>query len=106
MRNAGFEPVVDDQAAQAGKGRVLLVQISDAISSGNAFIGHRKAVVVKGRLIEDGKEIAAFTGTRSSMGGAFGGFKGSCSVLGRCLETLAKDIATWMRNPRNTRIGE
>ena len=106
MREAGFEPVIDDQAAQAGKGRVLLVQISNAVSGGNAFIGHRKQVDVRGRLLEDGKEVATFTGVRSSMGGAFGGFKGSCAVLGRCLETLSKDIATWMKNPVNARIGE
>jgi len=106
MRDAGFQPVVDDQAAQAGKGRVLLVQISNAVAAGNAFIGHRKMVEVKGRLLEDGKEVATFAGMRSSMGGAFAGFKGSCSVLGRCLETLAKDISGWMKNPVTARIGE
>jgi hypothetical protein len=106
MREAGFQPVVDDQAMQAGKGRVLLVQISNAVAAGNAFIGHRKMVEVKGRLLEDGKEVATFAGMRSSMGGAFGGFKGSCSVLGRCLETLAKDISGWMKNPVTGRIGE
>lgn len=106
MRNAGFETVRDDQAVKAGKGRILVVEITDAISAGNAFIGHRKQVNVKGRLLEDGKEVASFVGSRSSMGGAFGGFKGSCAVLGRCLETLSKDISTWLRNPSNTRIGE
>jgi hypothetical protein len=106
MRAAGFEPVVDDQAAQAAKGRVLLVQISDAVAGGNAFIGHRKQVNVRGRLLQDGKEVATFTGIRSSMGGAFGGFKGSCSVLQRCLETLSKDISTWLKNPVSGRIGE
>ena len=106
MREAGFEPVIDDQAVQAGKGRVLLVQISNAVAGGNAFIGHRKQVDVRGRLLEDGKEVATFTGVRSSMGGAFGGFKGSCSVLGRCLETLSKDITAWMKKPVTGRIGE
>ena len=106
MRAAGFEPVVDDVAAQAGKGRVLLVQISDAVSGGNAFIGHRKQVKVRGRLLQDGKEVASFSGVRGSMGGAFAGFKGSCSVLYRCLEALSSDISTWMKNPVTGRIGE
>ena len=106
-RRAGFNMVRDEQAAKAGKGRALQVEIVDAISSGNAFIGHRKMVLVKGRLFEDGKEIGSFQGRRSSMGGAFGGFKGSCSVLGRCLETLAQDITTWLKVPsENARIGE
>jgi hypothetical protein len=106
MRDAGFQPVVDDQATQAGKGRVLVVQISNAVAGGNAFIGHRKQVNVSGRLLQDGKEVATFAGMRSSMGGAFAGFKGSCAVLGRCLETLSKDISTWMKNPVSGRIGE
>jgi len=106
-RRAGLNIVRDEQAAKAGNGRVLQVEIVEAISSGNAFIGHRKMVVVKGRLFEDEKEIGSFQGRRSSMGGAFAGFKGSCAVLGRCLETLAQDITMWMKYPsENARIGE
>ena len=67
----------DDTAVIAGKGRILLVEISDTISFGNAFITHRKQVKVKGRLLEHGKEVGSFTRVRSSMGGAFAGFKGS-----------------------------
>ena len=52
---------------------------------------------MRGRLLDDGKEGAQFSGSRSSMGGAFAGFKGSCSVLGRCLEALSKDMAVWLR---------
>ena len=106
-RRAGFDVVRDDAAAKAGKGRVLKVEITNAISSGNAFIGHRKQVVVKGSLLEDGKEIGSFRGRRSSMGGAFGGFKGSCSVLERCADALAKDITLWLKNPTmEARLGE
>ena len=106
-RRAGINVVRDDIAAKAGKGRVLQVEITNAMSSGNAFIGHRKQILVKGRLLEDGKEIGNFTGRRNSMGGAFGGFKGSCSVLGRCLDALAKDITLWLRNPTmDARIGD
>jgi hypothetical protein len=104
---AGITVVRDDEAAKAGKGRVLQVEIADAISAGNAFIGHRKSVSIKGRLFEDGKEIGDFVGIRSSMGGAFAGFKGSCAVLGRCAETLASDVVRWLKNPaKGSRIGE
>ena len=106
-RRAGFHIVRDEQAVKARKGRVLQVEIVNALSSGNAFIGHRKQVVIRGKLFEDGKEIGEFQGRRSSMGGAFGGFKGSCSVLGRCLEALAGDITVWLKNPTvNARIGD
>jgi hypothetical protein len=33
------------------------------------------------------------------MGGAFGGFKGNCSVLGRTVRALGEDIAGWLAQP-------
>ena len=36
--------------------------------------------------------------TRNSGGGFGGGYKGSCSVLGRCTKALGKDIAGWLRD--------
>jgi hypothetical protein len=103
----GVIVVRDDEAVAAKKGRVLLVEINNAISLGNAFTGHRKQVSIRGRLLEDGTEVANFSGMRSSMGGAFAGFKGSCVVLERCLNTLAKDITVWLKGPSmNARIGE
>jgi hypothetical protein len=104
---AGFTVTENDSAVTEKKGKVLVVEIAHAISGGNAFIGHRKQVVLKGRLYENGAELGNFTATRSSMGGAFGGYKGSCSVLHRCQSTLAKDILTWMKTPgKDSRIGE
>ena len=103
----GITVVRDNEAVKAGKGRILQVEITSAMSGGNAFIGHRKQVSVQGRLFENGTEIGDFIGIRSSMGGAFGGFKGSCSVLGRCVKTLAEDISAWLQNPaKDSRIGE
>ncbi len=103
----GLNLIRDNEAVITRKGRVLLVEISNAISVGNPFTGHRKQVSIKGRLLEDGTEVASFSGLRSSMGGMFGGFKGSCVVLERCLATLAKDINGWLKAPTlNARIGE
>ena len=97
-RDAGVQVAVDDAAVKSAKGRVFEVEITQVVSAGNAFTGHRKQVGVRGRLLQDGKEIAVFNSSRTSMGGAFAGFKGSCSVLGRCLETLGKDMALWLRS--------
>ena len=97
--------LVDSVSTSSGK--TLKVEISDAVSAGNAFIGHSKYVAIKGSLWENGKKIGSFRGRRSSGGGAFGGYKGSCSVLGRCVKTLGKDIAGWLANPVDgARIGE
>ncbi|MEO7430794.1 MAG: hypothetical protein ABIR62_01905 [Dokdonella sp.] len=80
-------------------GRVLVIEITDAVSRGNPFIGHRKSTSVRGTLYQDGAKVAAFRGERDSMGGAFAGFKGSCSVLGRTVKALGSDIATWLAKP-------
>ena len=104
-KESGVVVLRDDTAVIAGKGRILLVEISDTISSGNAFIGHRKQVKFKGPLPEDRKEVGSFSGVRSSMDGAFAGFKRSCSFLERCSSALAKDINLWLKSPTmNARI--
>jgi hypothetical protein len=79
-------------------GRFLDLRIEAAISGGNAFIGHRKHVTTSARLYEDGKEVAQTTLSRDSSGGFGGGYKGSCSVLRRCTNTLGKDIAAWVKS--------
>jgi hypothetical protein len=106
-KELGAAIVEDEAAVAANQGRVLLLETANAISAGNAFTGHRKQIIVKGRLLENGEEIGSFTGIRGSMGGMWGGYKSSCSVLYRCQTTLAKDILTWLANPtKDARIGE
>jgi hypothetical protein len=106
-KEMGVAIVEDEAAVAASKGRVLLLETVNAISGGNAFVGHRKQVVVKGRLLENGEEIGNFSAIRGSMGGMWGGYKSSCSVLYRCQTTLAKDILGWLAHPtKDARIGE
>jgi hypothetical protein len=81
------------------KGKALVISITDAVSSGNAFIGHRKFASIKGTLYNNGKRQAGFTASRVSGGGAFGGFKGSCDVLGRTVKILGQDVSTWLQHP-------
>ena len=88
-----------EQADASSNGRVLVLQISDAVADGNAFIGHHTYTTVKGKLYQDGAEVGNFIGRRNSMGGAFGGFKGNCSVLGRTVKALGEDIAGWLAQP-------
>ena len=103
----GINVVRDDGAAEAGKGKVLDVRILNAVSLGNAFIGHHKMVTVKGRLLDNGTEIANFTAMRKSVGGFGSAFKGSCTVLDRCVDTLGDDIAEWLKAPtREAHLGD
>jgi hypothetical protein len=90
-----------------GAGNVLKIEITSAISEGNAFIGHRKSTTIRGQLYDNGNLLATFTGARISGGGAWAGFKGSCSVLGRTVEVLGKDVAAWLTQPTdNAHLGD
>jgi hypothetical protein len=81
------------------QGSVLVVEITDSVSAGNAFIGHRKYTAIQGKLYKGGAEVGNFNASRNSMGGAFAGYKGSCAVLGRTVKTLGSDVNGWLRAP-------
>lgn len=97
----GVDVELVDSINPQGQGRVLHVEIHDAVSMGNAFTGHQKYTSIRGTLYEDGKKVADFRGRRNSMGGAFAGYKGSCSVLGRTVKALGKDVAVWLKDPED-----
>lgn len=89
------------KVSKRSKGKTLIVKITNAVSSGNAFIGHRKFTSIKGTLYNNGKKKGSFTAARISGGGAFGGFKGSCDVLGRTVKILGSDVSKWLKKPVN-----
>lgn len=95
----GIEIELVEQAVGPSAGRGLDLRITNAISMGNAFIGHQKSTTAAGTLYENGKPVASFKARRQSMGGAFGGYKGSCAVLGRTVKVIAQDIAEWLKAP-------
>jgi hypothetical protein len=92
---------------KAGSGKVLLVEITDAEGLAGGQFSGAKSVNVSGKLMNGGKVIGTFKGKRSSGGGASFGYKGTCSILGRCVKALGKDIGVWLKSPgMNDRLGE
>jgi hypothetical protein len=97
----------DGAVSSKGKGKVLVVEFSDVMGSAGGVFSGAKAVSVEGVLYENGKKIGSFKGRRTSGGGAVFGYKGTCSILGRCVKALGKDISDWMVKPTmNARLGE
>ncbi|WP_018936438.1 hypothetical protein [Thioalkalivibrio sp. ALJ24] len=88
-------------AGPADGGKVLMVEITQARNDGNAWSGHRAFSEAEGTLYEDGEPVADFTSRRISGGGAFGGFRGTCSVMGRTIRAMGSDIAAWARAPED-----
>lgn len=95
----GIEVTFTGGPVDTAAGRALDVRITNAISMGNAFMGHQKGTTVAGTLYENGQKVASFKARRHSMGGAFAGYKGSCSVLGRTVKAIGEDIAGWLKAP-------
>lgn len=81
----------------AGPGRNLVIEITDAVSRGNAFIGHQKYMEARAELFVDGVSKGEKIYHRDSMGGFGAGYKGSCSVLGRTSKALGKDFSVWLK---------
>lgn len=97
---AAGEVVLQD-ALDTSNGRALQLEIIDSGNMGNAFTGRQTYTRIRGTLFQDGQQVATFKARRNSMGGAFAGFKGACSVLGRTVKTLGKDVAGWLQDPRD-----
>ncbi len=97
------------KATQKSKvsGKILELEFSQVYGMGGGAWSGAKSVTVTGTLKENGKTVGSFVGTRVSGGGAFGGYKGTCSILGRCVKALGDDIARWMKAPTmNARLGD
>jgi hypothetical protein len=88
-------------------GRVLELEISQVHAPGGGAWSGAKSMTVKGTLRENGEEIGTFIATRYSGGGAFGGYKGTCGIVGRCAKAIGKDIAGWLAKPgKDSRLGD
>lgn len=99
----GVEITLTDQPLSIkSSGKVLLLEITGVVAPGGGAWSGPKTVSVAGKLYDNGKLVGDFTGSRYSTGGVFGGYKGTCSIAGRCVKTLGKDIAEWLRQPSSS----
>ncbi len=98
--------VLAEDLSDSTEGRVLHIEIVNVLgTSGGAWSG-AKSVTVEGKLTENGEVIGTFTARRYSGGGFGAGFKGTCSILGRCIKAIGSDIAKWLANPTmDARLG-
>ena len=104
---SGIAVTFADKVTGGETGKMLQLEISDVVADGNAFMGHHKAMTVKGKLYENGAVIGSFKDRRTSMGGAFGGFKGNCAVLVRTAKAIGEDIGQWLAAPKmESKLGD
>src|SRR5574337_1437743 len=96
-----------DAASSATPGKALAITITEvSVEGGGAWSGP-KHMTIEGTLWQDGHVAGTFKATRFSGGGAWGAYKGTCSLLGRCAKTLGRDVADWLKNPAlDSRLGD
>jgi hypothetical protein len=105
VRGSGIDLVVSDEAAGAGKGTVLVIEIANAVEEADGYGGRQVALL--GKLLRDGTVVGTFYARRTTQKGFWSGYRTACSGLNHCQDVLGTDIVPWLRNPTsNARLGE
>src|SRR5690606_38829935 len=85
-------------------GRVLRVEIVDALWGGNWLIEHTQTLRVRGALYQDGERVAGFNGVMQVTGG---GLTGGWFQMNSSFRALTWHIKRWLANPVDgARIGQ
>ena len=106
--NKSYDKIVlTDGVSAKTPGQALALKIVGMTGAGGGAWSGPKHVTVEGTLWDNGKVKGTFTATRYSGGGAFGGYKGTCAILGRCVKEIGKDVGKWLAAPSmNARLGD
>lgn len=94
-----YANIITDSNAGPADAQVLTVEIKEVLGTAGGAWSGPKMVLIRGSLAEKGKVLGDFKARRYSSGGVFGGYKGTCAILGRCVKTLGKDVAEWLAHP-------
>ncbi|SDI70724.1 hypothetical protein SAMN04487926_12262 [Paraburkholderia steynii] len=96
--NKGGDGTVASQAGSSDA-RILRLQITHVMGVGGGAWSGPKATTVSADLLEGEKVVRHARINRWSVGGVWGGFKGTCSILDRTTVFIAKDLYRWVRDP-------
>jgi hypothetical protein len=75
-------------------GKYLFVEITQVRAKAAGALTGPKHLIVRGSLVEDGKEISHFDGDKGTMAAA-----GTCSTLGKAEKDLGTAIGQWLEHP-------
>ena len=105
--SGNFDKVVLVNDPEKSAGKSLAMKITGIAGTGGGAYTGAKFITVDGTLRENGKVTGTFRATRYSSGGAFGGYKGTCAILGRCAKAIGSDVAKWLAEPSmNAKLGD
>lgn len=96
LQKSGWNVSLSESVGAEAQDTAIKLEITDSVSAGNWFIGHRKSTTIRATLYENGEVADSYVASRFSSGGFWGGFKGSCSILNRTVKTLGSDVTKWV----------
>ena len=100
QKNGTYKNIVTEKP-KSGTYHVLDAEIIRVIAKGGGAWSGSKSMTIKGTLKDQsGKQLGSFEAGRYSGGGAFAGYKGTCSIIGRCTKAIGKDVAQWLIDPQ------
>ncbi|STQ91342.1 hypothetical protein [Iodobacter fluviatilis] len=83
-------------------GNVLRLRIARVTGVGGGGFSGPKSITVVAELLENGKVQRQSRLNRWSVGGFWGGFRGTCSILDRTAIAIGKDLARWVKDASYT----
>lgn len=88
--------------------RVLHLTILSVTGIGGGGWTGPKSVTVRVDLKQNGRVLGSTVLKRASRGGAFGGMIGTCAIIEKCTEAIAKDLGKWLAiaNPTSSVTAE
>ena len=81
---------------QAGINKIVQLTIISVHGAGGGAWSGSKSMSIRADIRKGGTIVDSTVLSRSSRGGAFGGFKGTCEILDRVVKVLGKDVAVWL----------
>ncbi len=94
-----YAQIMTDGKSIPRSAQLLTMEIEQVQGGGGGAWSGAKVVLINGTLTQNGKLLGSFKARRYSGGGMFAAYKGTCSILGRCVKALGRDVAEWLRNP-------
>lgn len=103
---SGFPAQSATSQEQAGKDKFVQLTVLSVHGFGGGAWSGAKSMAVRADLKQGSSTLRSTVLSRSSTGGAFSAFKGTCEILDRVAVALGKDVAKWVSQPTGAPQGD
>lgn len=105
MGKNGFATQSATNQEQAGNNKFVQLTVLSVHGFGGGGWSGSKSMTIRADIKQGPSTLKSTVLSRSSTGGAFSAFKGTCEILGRVTAALGKDVAKWVSLPAGSSSG-